>query len=105
MTYFRKKILGPLLQDDEIFGGVSSKVKGTKKFFNACSELPTHRHNYCKIIEFANKQFFKTNSPYYTDSTSHAILKFYTLLKSNVETFLKVEAMVKCCLKKTLFCI
>jgi hypothetical protein len=32
MTYFRKKNFGPLLQDDEIFGGVSSKVKGAKKF-------------------------------------------------------------------------
>jgi hypothetical protein len=30
MTYFRKKILGPLLQDDEIFRGVSSKVIGAK---------------------------------------------------------------------------
>jgi hypothetical protein len=63
MTYFRKFFLGPLLQDDEIFGGVSSKVKGAKKIFNACSGLPSHRHNYCKMLEFANKKFVKINSP------------------------------------------
>jgi hypothetical protein len=34
MTYFRKKIFGPLLQDDKIFGGVSQKVMGAKKIFS-----------------------------------------------------------------------
>jgi hypothetical protein len=43
----------------KFFGGVSSKVKGA-----ACSGLPTHRHNYCKMLEFANKKFVKINSPY-----------------------------------------
>jgi hypothetical protein len=27
------------------------------------SGLPTHRHNYCKMIEFANEKIFKINSP------------------------------------------
>jgi hypothetical protein len=51
----------PLLQDDKIFEGVSSKVR--KNFFNACSGLPTHRHNYCKMLEFANKFFFQNQLP------------------------------------------
>jgi hypothetical protein len=63
MTYFRKKNFLPLLQDEEIFGGVSSKVKGAKKIFNACSGLPTHRHNYCKMLEFANKKICQNQLP------------------------------------------
>jgi hypothetical protein len=35
-----------------------------KQFLNACSGLPTHRHNYCKMLEFANKKFVQINSPY-----------------------------------------
>jgi hypothetical protein len=34
MTYFRKKIFEPLLQDDEIFWGVSQKVMGGKTNFS-----------------------------------------------------------------------
>jgi hypothetical protein len=34
MTYFRKKFFGPLLQDDKIFEGISSKVMGAKKNFS-----------------------------------------------------------------------
>jgi hypothetical protein len=32
MTYLRKILLGPLLQDDEIFGAVSQKVMGVANF-------------------------------------------------------------------------
>jgi hypothetical protein len=64
MAYFRKKIFGPLLQDDNILGGVTSEVMGVKKISNACSGLPTYRHNYCKMLEFANKKFVKINPPY-----------------------------------------
>jgi hypothetical protein len=39
MTYLRKNFVGPLLQDNEIFGGISLKVMGRKNFFNACSEV------------------------------------------------------------------
>jgi hypothetical protein len=34
MTYFRKNFFLPLLQDDEIFRGVSSMVMGAKKNFS-----------------------------------------------------------------------
>jgi hypothetical protein len=34
MTYFRTKIFGPLLQDDEIFEGVSPEVVGREKKFS-----------------------------------------------------------------------
>jgi hypothetical protein len=61
MIYFRKILFGPL-QDDEIFWGVSQKVMGRTKICNACSGLPNHRHNYLKMLEFANKKIF--NSPY-----------------------------------------
>jgi hypothetical protein len=39
-----------------IFGGISQKVMGAKKMFNACSGLFTHRQNYLKMLEFANKK-------------------------------------------------
>jgi hypothetical protein len=64
--YANHDLLQKILQDDEIFGGVSQKVMGRIKFFNACSGLPTHRHNYRKMLEFANKKVFKINSPYST---------------------------------------
>jgi hypothetical protein len=28
-----------------------------------CSGLPTHGHNYCKMLEFANKNFSKSTLP------------------------------------------
>jgi hypothetical protein len=31
---------------------------GAKKIFIACSGLPTHRHNYLKMLEFASTIFF-----------------------------------------------
>jgi hypothetical protein len=34
MAYFRKVCFGPLLQDDKIFEGVSTKVVGAKNFFS-----------------------------------------------------------------------
>jgi hypothetical protein len=34
MTYFRKYFFGPLLKDDEIFGGVSQKGYGGEKNFS-----------------------------------------------------------------------
>jgi hypothetical protein len=40
------------------------RLWGQKKLFNACSGLPNHRHNYLKMFKFANKIFFKINSPY-----------------------------------------
>jgi hypothetical protein len=58
-----KKIFGPLLQEDQIFRGVSEKVMGVKKIFNACSGLPINRHNYLKMLEFDNTNVFKINSP------------------------------------------
>jgi hypothetical protein len=60
MTYFRTKFFGPLLQDDEIFMDVTQKAMGAKQLFNACSGLPTHRHNYLKMLEFANKKISKS---------------------------------------------
>jgi hypothetical protein len=47
-------------------GAFPQRLRGPKKIFNACSGLPTHRHNYCKMLEFANKKFVKINSPYCT---------------------------------------
>jgi hypothetical protein len=63
MTYLRKDFFLPLLQDDEIFWRVSQKVVWAKKVFNACSGLPTHTHNYLKMLEFANKIFFSKSTP------------------------------------------
>jgi hypothetical protein len=45
-------------------GAFPQRLRGQKKFFKACSGLPTHRHNYCKMLEFANKKFVKINFPY-----------------------------------------
>jgi hypothetical protein len=38
-------------------------VVGAKTFVNACSGLPTHTHNYFKMLEFAKKKCVKINSP------------------------------------------
>jgi hypothetical protein len=45
---------------------ITSYGWGRKKIVNACSGLPTHGHNYPKMLEFANKNFFKIISPYCT---------------------------------------
>jgi hypothetical protein len=49
-------------------GAFPKRLWGEKFFINACSGLPTHipAHNYLKMFEFANKNFLKINSPYYT---------------------------------------
>jgi hypothetical protein len=44
-------------------GAFPQRLWGRKKFFYACSGLPTHGHNYWKIIEFANKNFFQNQLP------------------------------------------
>jgi hypothetical protein len=49
-------------------GAFPKRLWGRKKFFNACSGLPTHTHNYLQMLEFANKNFIKINSPYCADS-------------------------------------
>jgi hypothetical protein len=37
-------------------------MAGRDQIVNACSGLRTHRQNYLKMLEFANKNFFKINS-------------------------------------------
>jgi hypothetical protein len=44
-------------------GAFLKRLLGRKKIFNSCSGLSTHRHDYCKMLEFANKNLFKINSP------------------------------------------
>jgi hypothetical protein len=59
----KKIFFGPLPQDVKIFRGIASKVMGAKKIFNACSGLPTHRHNYFKMLEFANEKIRQNQLP------------------------------------------
>jgi hypothetical protein len=65
MTYFRKIFLHHYYRITKFSGSFPQRLRGRNKFFNARSGLPTHRHNYCKMLEFANKKFVKINSPYY----------------------------------------
>jgi hypothetical protein len=60
---FQKFFLDLYYRMMKFSGGVPSKVIGAKIFFNACLGLPTHRHNYCKMIEFAKKIFSKSTPP------------------------------------------
>jgi hypothetical protein len=49
----------------KFLGAFTIRLWGRRNFFNACSGLPMYWHNYLKILEFANKIFFKINSPYW----------------------------------------
>jgi hypothetical protein len=64
MTYLRK-FFGTFTTGWKNFWGRFPKGYGSKKFFNACSGFPTHRHNYLNMLELANKILFKINSPYW----------------------------------------
>jgi hypothetical protein len=56
-------------------GAFPQRLRGQKKFSSSCSGLPTHRHNYCKMLEFANTNFSKSTPPTGHDYQTETKLK------------------------------
>jgi hypothetical protein len=63
MTYFRKKYFDLYHRMTKFSGAFPKRLWGRKKLFNACSGLPSHRRNYCKMLKFDNKKNFQSQLP------------------------------------------
>jgi hypothetical protein len=73
MTYFHKNFFDLYYRTTKFSEAFPQRLWGQTKFFNACSGLPTHSPNYCKMLEFAKKKFVKINSPYSTYNKKKAL--------------------------------
>jgi hypothetical protein len=82
---------------------VSQRLGGQQKFYNAYSGLPTHIHNYLKMLEFASslqlkifaKPFAKTKIFAKTFAKPKIFAKPFAKTKIFAKTFVKLKVFAK----------
>jgi hypothetical protein len=89
MNYFRKNRLGLYYRMTTFFRVFAKRLWGRKKFLNACSRHPIHRHNY-SIAKCYNLIIQKNSKPtppteqVYKNSFLYSVLNFYYIIYFDV---------------------